>query len=247
MMRKAFLAALVCAASTVPAQTYVPSRAPGTAAPAPAAAPTASQPEPSSVVRRSPGQAPDSAEPLQGYSLLLVTPPKPRGYKVHELVSIIVDETSRQQADQTMNTDKKYNNTANLNAILDPMELLELRLRAGDLKNLKMLDIDSKAKFDGKGKYERNDRLSLKIEAEIIDVKPNGVLVLEARKVIDKNGETSTTVLSGICRQEDITANNTIFSSQLANLTLVTTSTGQVNDAGKKGLITRVLETLFAF
>jgi flagellar L-ring protein precursor FlgH len=241
------LAVLVWAAAPALAQqaTYAPSRA-GPIAAAPGA-PAPRQTEAESVVRRGPGDAPGSAEPLQGYSLLLVTPPKPRGYKVHELVSIVVDETSRQQADQTMNTDKKYNNTANLNAILDPMELLELRLRQGDLKNLKMLDLDTKAKFDGKGKYERNDRLSLKIEAEIIDVKPNGVLVLEARKVIDKNGETSTTVLSGLCRQEDITANNTVFSSQLANLTLVTTSTGQVNDAGKKGLITRVLETLFAF
>ena len=61
---------------------------------------------------------------------------------------------------------------------------------------------------DGKGNYTRNDSFSMKIQAEIIDVKPNGTLTIEARKTIDKNGETQSTVLSGVCRIADITQNN---------------------------------------
>lgn len=190
---------------------------------------------------------PDAAASLYGVSMYAVPPPRPRAFKVHDLVTIVVDEASRQQAEQTLKTDKKYDLNATAGALIDPWELLELRLRAGQLRNLRMIDVDSNQKFDGKGSYERNDRLSLKIQAEIIDVKPNGVLVLEARKIIDKNGETQTTILSGNCRQEDVTKNNTVFSNQLANLTLITRSEGQVNDAGKKGLIPRVLESIFAF
>jgi flagellar L-ring protein precursor FlgH len=179
--------------------------------------------------------------------MIAVPPPRPRSFKTHDLVTIVVDEASTQTADQSLKTDKKYNVNASLNSIIDPWELLELRLRAGGINDLKLLEAVANQKFDGKGNYNRSDRLSMKIQAEIIDVKPNGVLVLEARKHLDKNGETQSTILCGSCRQDDITKNNTVFSSQLANLTLVTKSEGQVNDAGRKGLIPRVLEAVFAF
>ena len=184
---------------------------------------------------------------LAQLSVMAIEPPRPREFKMHDLVTIIIDETSRQQAEQSLKTDKKYDNDSSINALIDPWELLELRLRQGDLKDVTLLDIANKAKFDGKGTFERNDRLQMKIQAEVIDVKPNGVLVLEAKKFIDKNGETQETVLGGICRQEDITQSNTVFSTQLANMSLTTKSTGEVDKAGKKGLIPRVLETIFAF
>ena len=59
--------------------------------------------------------------------------------------------------------------------------------------------------------------------------------------------ETQSVVLSGSCRSEDVTANNTVFSSQLANLTVLSKNTGQVNDAGKKGFLSQAIDTIFAF
>ncbi|HPO94367.1 MAG TPA: flagellar basal body L-ring protein FlgH, partial [Phycisphaerales bacterium] len=94
---------------------------------------------------------------------------------------------------------------------------------------------------------ERKDNFTARIAAEIIDVKPNGNLVLEARKAIESNGEVSTMVLSGVCRGQDITKSNTIQSSQVANLTLKVEGDGDVKDAGSKGILTRVLDTLFNF
>lgn len=180
-------------------------------------------------------------------SLLSIEPPRPREYRKHDQVTIIVDEVSRQEAEQSLKTDKTFGIDAQLGAVIDPWELLEARLRQADIDRLRLIDAAAKQQFDGKGKFQRNDRFSMKIQAEIIDVKPNGVLVLEARKTIDRNGEITMTVLSGSCRQEDITSNNSIFSSQMANLMLVSRMEGQVDRAGSKGLISRVLETVFAF
>jgi flagellar L-ring protein precursor FlgH len=191
--------------------------------------------------------ADDGPTPLYQLSTFAVAPPRPREFKTHDLVTIVVDESSRQQADQSLKSDKKVQNSATLGSVLDPWELLEARLRAGATTNLKMLDIGANNKFDGKGEYERTDKLQMKIQAEVIDVKPNGVLVLEARKYIDKNGETQETVLSGSCRREDVTQNNSVLSSQIAAMSLTTRSTGQVDDGARKGIVTKVLEGLFAF
>lgn len=253
--------ALVVSPAALAQETFVPVRVPGAQSPGtpaptgspapaqqPAADPTPTAPAPAESTHPGIGRSmQDPAAALQGYSLMMVSVPKPRSYRMHDLITIVVDESSKQQADQTLNTDKKYNNTANVNAMLDVMKLLELQLRQGSVKNVAALNVNSEAKLDSTGTYQRNDQFSMKIQAEVIDVKPNGVLTIEAKKVIDKNGETTTTVLSGACRPEDITASNTVFSSQLANLTLSSKNEGQVNDAAHKGIISRVLETVFAF
>ncbi len=193
------------------------------------------------------GQRPDPATPLYNVSMTAVVPPPPRQFRMHDLVTIIIEETSRQQADQTSKSDKTYDVKGDLNSILDPRELMKLRLRSSSISDLELLNAAYKQKFDGKGTYTRNDSFSMKIQAEIIDVKPNGTVTIEARKHVDKNGETMSTVLSGVCRISDITQNNSVLSSQIADLTLVTKSTGEVDKAAKKGLIPRILETIFAF
>lgn len=189
----------------------------------------------------------DPASPVYPVSLIAVEPPQPPSYKVHDLVTIVVDETSRQTAEQKLKTEKEYELDAAIGPILDFAQLLEARLEAGDSGSVPLIGADYDQDFDGKGRFERSDRFNARITAEIIDVKPNGTLVLEARKRIDKGEEVQEMVLSGVCRREDITTSNTILSSQLASLTLISRHEGQVEDAGRKGVITRALEFLFAF
>jgi len=94
---------------------------------------------------------------------------------------------------------------------------------------------------------DRSDRFSDRITATVIDVKPNGVLVLEAKRTVKKDDEEQNLVLSGECRREDVTQNNTVLSTQLAELTLVSKNTGQVKDSATKGWIPRILEAIFNF
>lgn len=71
--------------------------------------------------------------------------------------------------------------------------------------------------------------------------------MLEARKRIQKDEEIQELVLAGNARREDVTDANTVLSSQLAELTLNSTNTGQVKDSATKGWIPRVLEAIFNF
>ncbi len=190
---------------------------------------------------------PDPNGALRMSSLMFVEPPKPREFQPHGQITIIIDETSRASSKQTLDTKKDYNNNASMTQFPSLEHLLELQLQNGDTTNPANLAVNSKNKFKGEGEYDRSDRFTAKITAEIIDVKPNGTLVLEARKSIVKDKETQTLVLSGRCRGEDVTTANTVLSSQLADLTLVQHNEGQVKDTATKGLIPRALEALFNF
>ena len=184
---------------------------------------------------------------LREHSFLLVEPPKPRDFAVHDLVTIIIDEVSRSESKQTLDTEKDYTITAAMREFPSLRHLLELQLQNGPTQRTASLDVRGKHEFAGEGETKRSDRFIARIAAKIIDVKPNGTLVLEASKQIVKGREIQTIVLSGICRQEDVTEQNTITSSQLADLRIVQHTEGEVAKAGEKGLIPRVLETIFNF
>jgi flagellar L-ring protein FlgH len=191
---------------------------------------------------------PDVSGPLRSMSMLFINVPEPRRYGVHDLVTLIIDETSAAESKQSLDTKKEYDISGGVESFPDLIKLLELRLEGGDRQNLASLGIDAEQEFKGSGTAKRSDRFVARITAEIIDVKPNGTLVLEARKTVaSQNGESKTIVLSGVCRQEDITRANTINSSQLANLRISQTTEGEVAKSSRKGLIPRVLEAIFNF
>ncbi len=78
-------------------------------------------------------------------------------------------------------------------------------------------------------------------------MKPNGVLVLEARARIEHDDELSTITLTGICRKEDVTADNTVLSTQIANKHTVVENSGALRATSTRGWIPKLLDLLRPF
>lgn len=190
--------------------------------------------------------APDAAA-LAGVSMFAVTPPPPKTFAKNDLIEIVINESSLQKHEQSLDTTKDYSIEAELARFPSLRNLLELQLRNGDSQATANLDVSSKNTFKGDGQYERKDRFTARITATVLEVKPNGTLVLEAKKAFTSNDEETTLVLSGVCRPDDITTQNTIQSSQLANLSMTVRNSGEVKNASEKGFIPKVLDTIFNF
>jgi flagellar L-ring protein precursor FlgH len=201
----------------------------------------------SAEIPTAPDGKPDHQAALRETSLTYSEAPPPRQIQINDLVTIIIDETSKQQSDQSLDTKKDYDWQAALNKFPSLKKLIDGELGTGDSTPVGELDIESKNKFKGEGTFERTDKFSARIQAKVIDVKPNGVLVVEARKAVQTGEEKQTIILSGACRREDVTLNNTVLSTQLAELSIVSEQEGQVKDSATKGWIPRILETLFNF
>ncbi|MEO1583010.1 MAG: flagellar basal body L-ring protein FlgH [Planctomycetota bacterium] len=187
------------------------------------------------------------ARSLVGYSMFVITPPPPREIQRHDLVTIIVNQTSQSLREQSLETEKQYDAEYRLAQFLQLNRLLEARLDPGALVTDDLLDISSQSSFEGEGTYERRDRLTTRVQAEVIDVKPNGNLVLEARTRMQTDEEVQEFVLSGVCRTDDVTAQNTVQSSQLHDLAIAVRNEGEVRKSSKKGWIPRAIEAVFAF
>lgn len=186
-------------------------------------------------------------EQLKTTSMIYIDPPKAKTYQIHDLVTIVIDENTSQASNQLLDTQKDYNLSGQLTQFPSLKYLLDGQLETGDRNPVANVGTSNTDKFKGQGKYSRTDTFVAKVTAQVIDVKPNGMLVLEARKTIKTNKEEQVLVLSGTCRREDVTNLNTVLSSQLAELTLISQNEGHVKDASDKGWISRVLSTIFDF
>ncbi|MCH2148366.1 MAG: flagellar basal body L-ring protein FlgH [Phycisphaerales bacterium] len=179
---------------------------------------------------------------LEATSLFAFAAEKPRVFKEHDLVQIVVRETTRIESFQGLETDKEYELVGGVKAFPGLSEYA-----ADHILDYTEIELAGDKEFDGEGEYAREDNLTTRLAAEVIEILPNGNLVLEARTRIKTDEEEMFTQLTGICRPEDITAANTILSNQIFDLKVEKMHFGQVRDAANKGILARVLDAVFAF
>ena len=204
----------------------------------------------SSQITRDPNATGERLSPaIARASLTAVRAPEPKQFAVQDLVTIIVRESTENDSESSLDTtkDSGYDGeVSDFPQIRLFQQLTDIPLKTGLQDNPK-LGVKFKSDFKGDGQYSRKDTFTSRITARILDVKPNGTLVLEARKYIKSDEETLTMVLTGTCRREDIKADNTVLSTQMYDLNLNKEHSGALHRAGKKGVLTKLLDKLFAF
>jgi len=178
-------------------------------------------------------------------SWIAVDKPRPKDVRVHDLVTIIVNEVSKHASKEDTKSEREYSVDA---ALKD-----WLRYSSGSLRPDKQPSGDPKIgfsyerEFEGKGDNKRSDTLSARIQAEVIDVMPNGNLILEATHKVVTNEEETVITLTGTCRSKDVGVDNTIISTQLARLDVRKHHKGIVRDANKRGLLSGLVDWLAIF
>lgn len=186
---------------------------------------------------------------IEAMSLFAVRSPEERHFSRHDLIQIIVREQSRAKSDSELDTKKNYTlagEVAWANFSFDAFGQPGVATTSGS-HNAPVFEAIGKKKLKGEGDYSRNDEFTTRMTAEVIEVLPNGNLILEARTTISSDKEMTCIKLTGICRPEDITSANTVLSNQVHDLKVEKMNTGFVKDAADKGILAQVLDAIFAF
>jgi flagellar L-ring protein precursor FlgH len=197
-----------------------------------------------SLLRASLNASPDARQVrLDGISYFAVPDPVPRTLRKHDLVTIIVREQSEFKSKGALDIEKE----AELRALIE--QFFQFNVGGALLSNAigaekPEISLRGNRAFKGDGQLDRQDSFTARITAEVVDVKPNNTLVLQARKRIVTDEDEQLFVLTGICRAEDITADNTVLSTQLYDLELAKTTNGPIRNATKRGFLPRLLDGL---
>ncbi len=181
---------------------------------------------------------------MRDYSWIYIDAPAPREIKVHDIITILVDEKS----EVTVNSRFNRQRTSTLKA-----ELKEF-IRIGKTGNLATaasnqptIDANLQGRLQSTGGMTDQEGIRYRIAATVVDVRPNGNLVLEARKSIRTNRDVWEYSLTGEIRSEDISRNNTALSENIATLIIDKKSKGKVFASTKRPWGTFLYDVFFPF
>jgi flagellar L-ring protein FlgH len=183
-------------------------------------------------------------------SLIAVDAPKPKRYRKNDVLTIVVredsDSISNGQASSKKTQDYDLALQQWIQAGLDMNGLPKLSVvgESGKLPEIKFKYANNR---QSDASAERSDSFSARIEAVVVDVKPNGTMVVEAQKQIVVDREVQVFKLSGLCRVEDIAVDNSILSTQLANLSVSKKTNGTVRDGTDRGWLNEIIDALNPF
>ena len=167
-----------------------------------------------------------------------------KAFAVGDIVTIVVQESST----ATKNNETKTSHSA---AVADALEAFlyspagsSMLTKKGQLPALKF---DASHTFDGGGTVNNNEQIVAQVPVRVVDVLPNKNLVIEGTRHTAFGGEQQDIVLRGVVRTEDIAANNTVFSYNVAEATVKFINKGTVTDTQHKGWFMRLWDVITPF
>ncbi|GAB5046989.1 flagellar basal body L-ring protein FlgH [Thermodesulfovibrio sp. TK110] len=174
--------------------------------------------------------------------------------RVNDLVTILINEsTSAQKKASTTASRNSSTNYGvdtffgmNTDFNIQNLPLINGFYKAGNVFSPSVKG-SANSDFKGNGDTERAGSITGTITAKVVEVLPNGNLVIESRKEIIVNNEKEILVLRGIIRPDDISQNNTILSQYVADAQIYLVGEGTVGDKQSQGWLVRLLDKIWPF
>ncbi|WP_163851523.1 flagellar basal body L-ring protein FlgH [Pseudooceanicola aestuarii] len=104
-----------------------------------------------------------------------------------------------------------------------------------DLPSDNIVDISSTTGSGGSGQIRRNESISLKVAALVVQELPNGNMVVAGRQEVKVNEELRELRVAGIIRPQDIQMNNTIPYDKIAEARITYGGRGGISRQQQRG------------
>jgi flagellar L-ring protein precursor FlgH len=110
-----------------------------------------------------------------------------------------------------------------------------------------LVDLESELEHGGRGNTARTEEIRLNIAAVVVQVLPNGNLVIQGRQEVRVNFEVRELYVAGVVRREDITPGNTVQHDQIAELRVAYGGRGQITDVQQARYGAQVLDIILPY
>ncbi|MDR1966417.1 MAG: flagellar basal body L-ring protein FlgH [Synergistaceae bacterium] len=115
----------------------------------------------------------------------------------------------------------------------------------GILSFLKAFGFGSSSSMSGNTKVERTKKMDMLVSCIVTDVMPNGNMVIHGERSMVNGAERMNVLYSGVVRPQDVTHNNIVDSTRVANAELVVNGKGVISRTQRPGLINQILQAIF--
>lgn len=167
-----------------------------------------------------------------------------RSLNIGDILTIAISESSTENKNNATTTERKSSLAAAITAFLYPAGATSLLTKSGQLP---AMAYNSDHTHNGSGTISDSETIVAQIAVRIMDVLPNGNLVVEGKRETSFSNENQTIILRGVVRPDDVLNNNTVFSYNVADATIQIIGKGTVSDSQNKGWFNRIWDKINPF
>jgi flagellar L-ring protein precursor FlgH len=167
-----------------------------------------------------------------------------KAHCVGDILSILIQENNGATRNNNTTTSKKASVNAAIASLLYAPSASGLLTKKGTLP---ALNYTADTEFNGGGSINNAETITAQVAVRVVDVLPNGNMVIEGTLRTSFSGEKQDAVVRGTVRPDDVAANNTLYSYNIADATIQFISKGTITDAQRKGWFTKVWDKVSPF
>jgi len=185
--------------------------------------------------------------PRKSASLIRDKEPTKFKLKKQDIIKILLDERVRVSISDELDTEKNVSRSSGITTYprIDrnnsPTYITPVSLASPQLA------FTSAWEVDGEGDRQREDRIRAEIAAKVVEVKPNGNAILEAKRFIQVGEEQMMLTLTAEAAEKDIGEDRAIKSSALHDLNITQKAIGAVAASSRRGWLTRLIDMIDPF
>jgi len=168
-----------------------------------------------------------------------------RAKKVGDILTVMIEIDDQAQLSNTTSRQRAGDEDASATALFGLESIVNKVLPGGGLDTGASLNSSSSA--SGKGQVKRNEAISLKIAARVIEVLPTGHLMITGRQEVRVNFELRDLQIVGLIRPEDVTRNNDITYDKMAEARISYGGRGHLTDVQQARYGQQVFDMLSPF
>ena len=165
---------------------------------------------------------------------------KGRNFQVGDVITVLLNESTQAARTQNANVSRESSND------VVPKGLQNYGAGLGGFMNgINMLG--GKINNKGTGAADQQASLSGSVAVSVVEVMPNGNLILRGEKQLALTEGSEVIQVAGIIRPDDVAPNNTVQSRRLANAQITYRGTGDLANATRAGWGTSALMKIWPF
>jgi flagellar L-ring protein precursor FlgH len=146
-----------------------------------------------------------------------------------DIMTVVIEIDDRAEISNSTDRSRSGSESMALPQFLGLPQLVDRQL-AGDATLGNGVDASGSSSSSGDGSVRRNERLTLRIAATVVETLPNGVARIQGSQEVRVNFEVRELLVSGFVRPEDISRQNEITYDKIASARISYGGRGQITD-----------------
>ena len=169
-----------------------------------------------------------------------------RADKVGDILTVVIEIDESAQISNSTSRSRTGSDSMGLPEFFGIPQRLNRVLQNGATMD-NAVSLNSSSSSTGDGSVSRNEKLTLRIAATVVDVLPNGVMAISGNQEVRVNFELRELLVTGYVRPADISRQNEITYDKIASARVSYGGRGQITDMQQPRIGQQVLDQVLPY